>query len=292
MRRFLLLIFFQVCWCVVASAQESRDSIPQKKNTLFTKKNAVITALTLQQIGSFYIEYKWWWEGNSHPFVIYSDEWFQNYSLGMDKAGHFYISYMYFHSINELMKWADFKEKTRLITSIALPAAYALSIEIGDGFSTYNFSPQDLVTNLAGIGYGLLQEKVPYFQNINFKMSYFPSTTFSHNNYKGWSLTEDYDGHIYWITFNVHHMLPKAYQKYWPEFLNIGGGYSVTDFRSGPAAMKRDYIIGLDYNLGAIKIKNRTLHALRNIADKIHFPAPGIKQLDGESFKPSLFLLR
>lgn len=290
-RKPLLLFILLFAFTFVSQGQSRQDSIgTNQSSTIFTKKNAVIAGLALQQIGSFYIEYKWWWEGNYHPFVIYSDGWFNNYSLGMDKVGHFYISYMYFHSINELMKWAEFSNKSRLWTAITLPSLYALSIEIGDGFSSFNFSTQDLITNLAGVGYGVLQDKVPYLQNINFKMSYLPSPRFSHNGYKGWSLTEDYDGHLYWATFNVNGMLPERLKKFWPEFLNIGLGYGIDGF--GSTQISREYVIGFDYNLRAIKLKSKGLNLVRNIVDKFHFPAPGLKKDEGESFKPYPFILR
>jgi hypothetical protein len=38
------------------------------------------------------------------------------------------------------MKWAEFTPKARRITSVVLPMAWAISIEIGDGFSSYGYS--------------------------------------------------------------------------------------------------------------------------------------------------------
>jgi hypothetical protein len=37
----------------------------------------------------------------------------------------------------------------------------------------------------------------------------------------------------------------------------------------------RAFAIGLDWNLGAWKVKNKTLHTVKQLADYIHYPAPG-----------------
>jgi hypothetical protein len=87
----------------------------------------------------------------------------------MDKIGHAYVSHLCYHAIYEAMTWAEFTPRQILQTSIALPAFWALSIEIGDAFSPYGFSVPDLAANFAGIGYGVLQHKVPFFKNIAFK---------------------------------------------------------------------------------------------------------------------------
>lgn len=270
------------------------DSNYALKTGLSTKQKWIVGGLIAQQAASLYLEYKWWWEDNYHPFVIGNDGGFNNYSLGIDKVGHFYTSYMYSNLLYELMKWGDFEENTCLWVSTSLPFVWALSIEIGDGFSSYEFSSRDLMANSLGIAYGLAQRKIAYLQNFKFKFSYFPGQYYREQNYKGWSLTADYDGHIYWMSTDVHGILPEKAKGFWPKYLNLSVGYGVTNYSEsyyygGPTyELQREFFIGLDYNLGAIGVKNKTSKTLLNMVDYYHFPAPGVKKT-GEGnwqFKP------
>ena len=270
-------------------AQQMQDSVVIHPQKIKTKQIIIVSAIAIDQALSFYIEYQWWWKGNYHPFELEPIET-ENYSYSIDKVGHFYTSYLYYHAINEIMKYGEFSKRTRTITSIAIPFTYALSIELGDGYSRYNFSFFDLASNSLGICYGVLQDRFKYLKNINVKFSYFPSQKYFENQFKRWSLTEDYDGHIYWLTFNVHHLLPKNMKKNWPEFLNTAIGYGVNNFGSN-IPLQREFFIGFDYNLDAIQTKNKAIKSAINIIDKFHFPAPGFKKTGDDNFTPKWLLL-
>jgi hypothetical protein len=192
------------------------------------------------------------------------------------------------------MKWGEFKPRTRLLTATILPFAWALSIEVGDGYSKdFGFSPTDLLANCAGLGYGFMQEKVPYMRNFKFKMSYYPTSFYTENHYKGWSLTSDYRGHIYWLSFDVHNMLPKSARRYWPPFLNIAAGYGIdkeTPRTEQPT--NRQFVIGFDWNLSPIPTKSKGMYAAKELLNNFHFPAPGISMVQGKSPEYKLLLLK
>lgn len=264
----------------------SQDST---KSELTLKKKLIISGLVVHQVSSFYLEYKWWWQKNYHPFVIYDDGGFYNYSLGADKVGHFYTSYFYFQALNEIMKYGEFSTKTRLITATVLPFTWALSIEIGDGFSSYNFSHTDLIANTLGIGYGLLQERYPKLRDYKFKFSYFPTPYNYVDASGGWAPTNDYGGHIYWLTTDINNLLPGKNKGHQPHYLNIAIGYGVAQLE--PYAYTRKFAIGLDWNLDAIPCKKNGLRTLKNIVNYIHFPAPGIRFIEGQTPDFKLFLL-
>lgn len=186
------------------------------------------------------------------------------------------------------MKYGHFSKKARLITSSILPFTWALSIEIGDGFSSYNFSQTDLLANTLGIGYGLLQEQFPSLQPFKFKFSYFPTRPFS--DWEGnWSFTEDYSGHIYWLSSGVHSLLPDKLRSYWSPYVNLAVGYGV--HLNNQNQYERKFAIGIDWNLSAIPCRKEGLRALRNIADYIHYPAPGIRSIPGRNTEYRLLLL-
>ena len=306
MKKLLLFCFIISFWVQTECQADSltmrinplaEDSLVLPKNKLSTKQKLIIGGLVAQQAASLYLEYKWWWEDNYHPFVMRSDGGFNNYSLGIDKIGHTYTSYMYSNLLYELMRWGDFKESTSEWVSIILPFAWALSIEIGDGFSSYEFSKPDLLANSIGIAYAVAQRKIPYLNNFKMKFSYFPNNFYLENQFRGWSLTSDYDGHIYWITADINGILPKPAKHFWPKYLNIGLGYGINNFAAtykigGPEIIvQREFMIGLDYNLSALPIKNKTRKTLVKMADYFHLPAPGYKETNNEGMKFNLLLL-
>lgn len=290
MKHKLYLFALLCCLHFTAKSQTDSTNLPNYN----TRKKLIIAGITAQQIGSFYIEYNWWWKNNYHPFNLKNDGGFNNYSLGIDKVGHFYISYFYYHAVYELMKYGHFSNKATNITAILLPATWALSIELGDGFSRYAFNPDDLIANFLGVAYGFAQTNVKALQPFNFKMSYYPSQRYIDNNFQNWSLSADYDGHIYWLTANLQQIAPQTFKSNIFKWFNLGAGYGVqgygiSDFIPG-YPMSRQFFIGLDYNLSAINTKKDGLKALRNIADKWHFPAPGLQlnQQGNNQLKPFL----
>lgn len=268
---FVVIILF--CSTLKVSAQQADSS----RFKLFTKKNLVVAGLVVQQASSTFIEYQWWWKDSTNKFHFEHDGFLNNYSYGIDKFGHAYTSYMYFVTLNEVMKWANFSDKTRLYTSVILPAAWAISIEIGDAMAPYGFSVPDLVANFSGIGYGLLQDKVPFFQNIDFKFSYYPRNA-------NFNVSSNYDDHIYWLSFNMHNLLPKPIGRKWPELINVAIGYGIQGYYPAQPTLHRELMLGIDLNLRALKTKNQTIKTIRNIANLIHIPAPGVKHtLNGKT---------
>jgi hypothetical protein len=165
---------------------------------------------------------------------------------------------------------------------------YGLSLEIGDGYSSYLFSPEDLAADLLGVGYGLLQVKHPFFNNFKIKWSYFPV---AHVNTFDHPFSADYDGHIYWLSANVHNLLPEPVQNYWPRFLNVAVGFGAKNVSPGTDGPKlRKFAIALDYNLTVLPLNGETWDPIKNIIDLFHFPAPGVRFIESEppEFKPVL----
>ena len=68
------------------------DELIKLDNDSFTaRKRWVAAGLVTQQVASTIFEYHWWWKDDYHDFTIYSDGGLNNYSLGIDKVGHFLL---------------------------------------------------------------------------------------------------------------------------------------------------------------------------------------------------------
>lgn len=257
------------------------DNANDTTHSFINRRNLITYGLVAHTLFTTYVEYQWWWKGDYHPFQYRVEGFLNDYSLGVDKIGHFYTSYFYFTALNNLMRWGGYDESTNLWVSSLIPALYALSIEIGDGYSTYQFAPDDLAANLLGVGYGMLQVKYPFFNNFKVKWSYFPGATYR-NSFKH-PFSDDYDDHIYWLSMNVHNLLPESIGKYWPRFFNVAFGYGGQNITKGSAGPQlRKFAIALDYNLTTIPLEGETWDVVKNIVDLFHFPAPGVRFVEGE----------
>jgi hypothetical protein len=272
-------------------AEDSAKVIDHKPRIFqegYNYNTIILGGLAVNLASITYLEYKWWWEGNYHPFIYENDGFYNNYSLGIDKIGHFYTSYMYFHVVDNLLSLGTFSDRTRLAISTSLPVIYALSIELGDGWSTYAFSGYDLGFNLAGIGVGFLQTRYPALQAVKVKWSFYPSQNNFWTGHDHFSPTNDYDGQIYWLSFNVNKLLPRNAKKYWPKYLNLATGYGVEGISNVTnTTAYRQYFFGIDYNLSAIPAKRKISRALINTLDLFKYPAPGFSNdKDGFRFRP------
>jgi len=281
-------------------AQE-RDSLARTSENpwYLQRKNITTAVIATHTLFTTYLEYKWWWEGNYHPFKYENDGFWHNYSLGVDKVGHFYTSYCYTNALSEILQWSGYSRSTATWWASGIAFFYALSIEIGDGFSTYAFSLTDLTANTLGIGYAYLQQRVPFFQNFKFKWSYYPSGKIPMDEY--FRLTDDYDGHIYWLSVDVYNLLPAKAKHFWIPYLNIAFGYGGENIYGRPTWVskdpiyptepaKRKFVVALDYNLSAIPTTHETWTTVKRLLDLFHYPAPAVSKTQGKpaKFKPLL----
>lgn len=271
------------------------DSLSAVQN----KQTVLKYGMIVYSAASFYTEYKWWWEGNYHRFKFENDGFWNNYSNGIDKVGHFYTSYLYFNLTYSIMRWGDYDESTALWIAFFFPTFNALSIEIGDGFSTYAFSNSDLTANMLGIGYAYLQKKIPFLQNFSFKWSYYPSGIIPNDG--NFRITDDYDGHIYWLSINVYNLLPTGLQNYYPRWLNVAVGYGGKNISgrpswvgtpiSSPGNAQRSWSVSFDYNLMELPLEGGLWEPFKTLVDQFKFPAPGIRKIGDRSAEYKLLLL-
>lgn len=276
-------LLFLLLFAELASAQtEPRDSL-----FLGLRRKDVATYGTIAwSAAALWVEYDWWWHPDplypQHTFRMQSDGYFNNYSYGVDKLGHFYSSYLIFSATYDVMRWADIDENTALWVAVSLPAVHAVGIEIGDGYTKWAFNMSDLYFNAAGIGYGVLQVKYPYLRNFSYKWSYYPSSNGGKKD-PDWGPASDYSGHIYWLSVDMHNVLPESIGQYWPKYVNLAVGLGAKNVSFADTGIKRHKIaIGLDWNTNAILPDGDTFQVFKNLINTLKFPAPAVRIVPGE----------
>lgn len=135
----------------------------------------------------------WDWGNDSFHF---NDEGFwgdDTGSLGMDKLGHAYSTYVmgdylfHFMKKNNASSYAPY-------SAASLAWGMMLGVEAFDGFSTdHGFSYEDLIFNLLGAGFSVIRNTVPGLRDkLDFRLEYIPS-----QNKGGFHPITDYSGQKY-----------------------------------------------------------------------------------------------
>jgi hypothetical protein len=267
-----------------ARGQDSASvvSIPSSSSPFTTRKIIASGMVGGVLVGSMVSSYFDWWKGAGHRFHFVHEGTAGDYSLGIDKAGHMYTSFAYFNIFRNIMLWGGYDEPVAFWWAAGTTAFFAVSIEIGDGLTPLGFSPEDLAFNLCGLGFGMLRSQIPLLESFTLKWSYVPP-----DGYR-WPprFTNHYDGHTYWLACDLHSLLPEPVREAWPSFLRFAVGYGVDDNQT-----RREFAIGLDFNLGSFDVESRDLRLLRQTLDLYHLPAPAVKFTEHRAPRYYLFHL-
>ncbi|MBX3043432.1 MAG: DUF2279 domain-containing protein [Candidatus Kapabacteria bacterium] len=220
-----------------------------------------------------------------------------DYALYSDKIGHFYGAYFSGYTYSELLMWSGFSKETATLTGALMGLAYSTYVEVMDGFAEqWGFSPSDFYSDAAGFGFLLLQNYVPWFQNITPKFQYIPSEWHGDKRRSPSEFfIDDYSSQSLYFSFNVYNMLPENLQQYWLPWLQITVGYAARNLcnptdpnsncdysystrYSDLVAGSPRFIIGLDYDLVKLLPDGIPLwNWIRQSLNYIKFPAPAIE---------------
>jgi hypothetical protein len=266
---------------ILITPVKAQEQVLQEDIPIFNRVISV-SAVTGLYLGTLYDSYRIWWMDDQRPFTFMEGPWFDSKSdQGMDKLGHFFTSYLFYKVQKNIFLWGGFSPVKSKMLSASLTTLMALIIEVGDGFSRYGFDYKDFVFNSGGLAYGMLQDEIPFFQNINFKWSYYPTHGFAFPP----KFSDHYEGHIYWVTFNVPGLFNLP-DNTWLDYIQPAVGYSIS------TSLKREYMVGLDLNLlPFFRSDKPIIHYTGDILNLFHLPSPGIRYNEEEKPVYKLLLL-
>lgn len=220
-----------------------------------------------------------WWKKNATNFHIYYD-W--DYALWLDKVGHFYGTTILAHSFRSAFEACNFEQEEIVWYGSVMALAFQTYVEIEDGFSPdWGFSPPDMYANILGATFPVLQYYEPFFNNFQFKFSYYPKWAINPHPADGRRriLIDDYEGQKYWLSFNVKNLLPNSVSRYWFSWLNIAvgvGGKNINGWGGG----QKDIFIALDLNTDELPIYGSFQTFIKRSLSFIKLPMPGIRITD------------
>lgn len=200
-----------------------------------------------------------WKEQTSFRFIEDGD-----YALYSDKVGHMYGAYLTSNVLRDGLISSGISLSTSKWLGGLMGLSYSTYIEIMDGYGkNWGFSPSDFYMDIAGSSFYLLQNYIQFFQNFTPKFMYIPPKWHGYRDRLPSDMfIDNYSSHTFFLSANVHNMLPDNLKKYWPKWLEISVGYAVRNLCSGDPnttcayAEKYNeflsgdikYVIALDYN--------------------------------------------
>ena len=255
-----------------------------KKDTLNKKRfNALVIGSSLAYTGTMIgLGEIWYSNFDKQPFTFFDDskEWLQ-----VDKAGHFYSAFQLSNAGSNALQWSGMsKRKSDKIASLA-SLLMVSSIEIFDGKSAgHGASATDLLANAIGSAFYLSQQAIWKQTRIQPKFSF-------HQTYLAKQrpellgknfieeLVKDYNGQTYWLSVDVDKFTS------FPRWLNLAAGYGAHDMIHARKESNnldghfpfRQYYLGLDFDLTAIKTKSKTIKTLLYVVNMIKLPAPTLE---------------
>ncbi|MGI8401298.1 MAG: DUF2279 domain-containing protein [Gemmatimonadaceae bacterium] len=228
---------------------------------------------------------KAWWSGERAPHFFFHADWDQEFR-DQDKFGHMLGGYHLVRFGHAGLRSACVSEKKAIIWSAAYAAAFQLQIEIFDGqFKKYGFSYADMIANTTGQTFAVLQYLHPSLRAIKPTVSYHKTRALANteNGQIGGELRPslDYSGQTYWFSADMNRLLPDGAKPYWPSFIRLSAGHSVTDWinpETGAAQRaKRKIILSLDFDPEKLPGNAPWWRSLKHTLSYYHFPAPALE---------------
>lgn len=203
----------------------------------------------------------WDW-GKEMKFGFGSEGWYgQNtYSGGADKFGHMFSLNFQKRAINWILVQMGWDLESANNISFVMAESLGIALEIGDGFSKYLFSFEDLTVDTAGIVFGYFLDRYPWLDElVGFRWEWWPSKEYrSPRNKDKTDITSDYTGEKFYISFKAAGV-PVLQERWYTKYLTLDFGYftkgyepDITPENKTDGERKRYWTVGMGINLGTL----------------------------------------
>ncbi len=253
--------------------------IPPNNFEINKTRLAIVSGTLLSSMIAIHIyQQNGWWKDNRAPFHFRED---LEYGLTVDKIGHFYGGDLLTFVISKSLEWANIHENNALWLGTAGSLLFQTYVEMEDGFSKWGFDRVDWLSNLGGSSWRLVRHNVPFLKNFDLKLSYHPSDLLNNPGGIGFRgqkhiMIDDYEGQTFWLSIKVNNLLPKYFEKYFPDFLCLAVGYGAREIADPDP--HRVYFLAPDLDFTKIIPDNtKFLKSLGEALNYIHFPLPAVQ---------------
>ena len=187
-----------------------------------------------------------WGETNFH---VTKEGWFGRNTTygGIDKLGHAWSAQLMSDYITWRLRAAGYNGDESSITAAILTGVAFVGVEVGDGFSHYGASYEDILASGAGIAFSYLRNTIPGLHDkVDFRMQYVPTT---HGDFVG---VGDYDGKKFLLAWKLGGF--EAFKETPLRYLEIHTGYYTRGYNGHfiTGNETRSAYVGLGLNLSEL----------------------------------------
>lgn len=202
----------------------------------------------------------WNWGNDGKKFGIKSEGWFgkDTYSGGADKTGHMMSHYIQKRFYSYLSSKLGHDKPTSQLHGLLAASLTGLMIEVGDGFSRYQFSLQDIVCDAIGITLAHFLDEYPKLDElIGLRWEYWPSKNWMDNRNKDKvDFNSDYSGQKFFFSVKAKGV-PFLAEKWYTRYLTLDLGFYTRgykpDFSPNPELNNSQWLTyGVGINLGSL----------------------------------------
>lgn len=224
-----------------------------------------------------------WWSGERADGFFFRPDWDEDFR-DQDKLGHVYGGYHLARFGAAFLRSACMSKTKAIAWSAAYAAFFQLQIEVWDGlYEKYGFSYPDLLANTAGTALAVLHEAYPKTRAIKPTISYARSAAMRNaDNIPGELRPSlDYTGQTYWLSADIDALLPPEAKPYWPSFLRVSLGHSITDWidpqTGANIRAQRRLLLSIDFDAEKLPGENRIWKTIKRQLGYIHLPSPALQ---------------
>ncbi len=184
------------------------------------------------------------WDYFSQSPKTTSEGWFNNdtKSGGADKVGHAYTSYVLSHGLSNLYQSWCFNTKDAAVYGALSSLAIVAYMELGDSFSDFGASREDMLANILGVAFGYLSYRNKPLSNIlDFRWEYKPNSETIDD------FTTDYENSKYLLALKLNGF--DFARNNFLKHIEFHAGYYTRGFSEPGATKERNTFVGIGLNL-------------------------------------------
>jgi hypothetical protein len=263
-----LIVLLILLICFIVNAEEKKGWTKEKK-VLMTNIGgiAVITGWGISK-----------WDYFENDPSINGEGWFsKNFKEGgADKFGHFYFSYTLSHILSGTFDYWSYPLKKAALLGSFSSFAITTSIELGDSFSNFGFSYEDLIMDTIGSAVGYFLYVNPNLSNkIDFRIEFIPDLGQP-------DASTDYDNMKFLVVLKLDGF--ESTKNTWAEYIELHLGWNVRGYSDNNMTNERNISVGIGINLSKV-FKNFSMKKTSKIFNYYQLPYTYINMNKGERFQ-------
>jgi hypothetical protein len=226
-----------------------------------------------------------WWSGTPASKWFVENDWDRE-ERDADKFGHLFGGYQLTRVTSELLQAGCVPPSRAAVWAALYAYAFQFQIEEWDGTQQlYGFNPSDLIADATGALFAVAQQHSKALQYIKPVWSYRPTEAYRRRNLPGHGgqprATTDYSGQTYWFSSNVHGLLPDGAKPFWPSFIRLSPGYSITNYvdptTGGALRARRKFLVSLDLDPEQLPGDNKIWRTIKHELAFGRIPGPTLQ---------------